>query len=124
MKVIVAGSRSIQDKDYIFDCIRFSEFEITELVSGGAIGPDMIGEEYAISKGIEIVRFKPDWDLWGRRAGMIRNEQMGDYADALIAVWDGKSKGTKHMFRYMMKLGKEVRIHQRSLLTEIPATLF
>lgn len=81
-----------------------------EVVSGRAKGPDTFGEWWALSHGSSIKFFPADWKL-GPKAGFIRNEQMGDYADALIAFWDGKSGGTKHMIEYMMKLGKPIRVH-------------
>ena len=81
-----------------------------EIVSGRAKGPDTFGEWWALSHGSAIKFFPVDWKL-GPKAGFIRNEQMGDYADALIAFWDGKSGGTKHMIEYMMKLGKPIRVY-------------
>ncbi len=124
MKVIIAGSRTITDIDYIYECI--NEFrldnDITEIVSGGAKGPDIIGEVYAIENDIPIASFIPDWDMYGKRAGIIRNEEMGRYADALIAIWDGKSAGTKHMFTYMKKLQKLYKVYQKFTLPD--ATLF
>ena len=56
--------------------------------------------------------FIPDWDKDGRSAGYKRNAEMAEYADALIAVWDGDSKGTKHMIECMNKLNKKVYIHK------------
>lgn len=46
-------------------------------------------------------------------AGYQRNERMAVYADALVAFWDGKSKGTKHMIELMEELGKPVVIFQK-----------
>lgn len=56
-----------------------------------------MGEFWALHHDIPVKKFPADWGGLGKRAGYLRNEQMADYADALIAVWDGKSKGTKHM---------------------------
>ena len=42
---------------------------------------------------------------------MIRNHEMVEYADALVAVWDGKSRGTQHMILNMQKTGKPVYVH-------------
>ena len=129
MKVIIAGSRSITDMGTVKLAIECCPFSITEVVSGGAKGVDLLGEEYAMGENIPIKVFKPLWkDLeasgavvksnsygkYNARAGHDRNEQMGDYADALIAVWDGHSKGAKHMIDYMAKLGKKVFIYNTS----------
>lgn len=86
-------------------------FEITEIVSGGARGPDKHGELIAKVNNIPLRVFPADWDTHGKAAGHIRNSEMGVYADALIAVWDGKSKGTAHMVRYMEALGKPVHVY-------------
>lgn len=56
-----------------------------------------MGERYAKENGIDLAIFPAEWDKYGKRAGYLRNEQMADHADSLIAFWDGKSKGTKHM---------------------------
>ena len=126
MKVIIAGSRSITDFEVIKTAIDSCPFTITEVVSGGAKGVDLLGEKYAGEEDIPISVFKPLWnDLeapgaivkvnrygkYNAKAGIDRNEKMGDYADALIAVWDGFSKGTRHMIKYMEDLEKEVYIY-------------
>jgi len=89
MKVIIAGSRNILPKHF-YDSLKFfpDDWNVTEVVSGTAI---------AEIQDIPVKRFPADWDEYGKRAGMIRNAEMADYADALFAVWDGKSKGTKQM---------------------------
>jgi len=81
---------------------------VTEVVNGGAAGIDTIGEDWAIGCGVPIRHFLPDWNKHGKAAGHIRNREMGDYADALVAVWDGKSVGTWGMIEYMRGLGKPV----------------
>lgn len=105
MKVIVAGSRNIIDKQIVYDAIKDSGFEITELVSGGAIGVDSIALQWAHMNGVKITMFKPDWALYMKQAGLIRNAQMARHADALIAVWDGKSNGTRHMIEKAEEMG-------------------
>jgi hypothetical protein len=71
----------------------------------------MLGERYANEKGYRVKRFIPDWDGLGKKAGYLRNEQMAKYADALIAFWDGNSKGTKHMIDLGNKYGLKVKIY-------------
>lgn len=51
-----------------------------------------------------------DWDLYGKSAGFKRNVQMAEYADALVAFWDGASSGTKHMIETAQKMGLDVRV--------------
>ncbi len=103
MKVIVAGSRSINDYEFVKKTIQESGFKITEIVSGRAKGVDRLGEVYAKENNIPVKQFIVDWDKYGRSAGIKRNIEMGNYSDALIAIWDCKSKGTKHMIQYADK---------------------
>jgi len=129
MKVIIAGSRSITDFETIKKAIECCPFSITEVVSGGAKGVDVLGEKYAGEEKIPLRVFRALWNKldspgaviktnsWGKynvKAGLDRNERMGDYADALIAVWDGSSTGTRHMINYMHKLGKIVFVYDIS----------
>lgn len=83
---------------------------ITEVVSGGAKGIDTLGEHWAKNNDIPIKVFQANWDLHGKSAGIIRNKEMGNYADILVAFWDYKSRGTKHMIGYMHSLDKPVYI--------------
>jgi hypothetical protein len=112
MKVIIAGSRNIIWPSLIYETILWSGFagKITEVVSGKAAGVDSIGEVWALEHGIPIKEFPADWSRFGKRAGHIRNAQMGDYSDALIAIWDGESRGTANMIDYMQKLNKPVYV--------------
>lgn len=103
MKTIIAGSRTITDYDLVVQAVKESGFTITEVVCGLAKGPDTLGEQYAIENNIPIAYFPADWSGNGRAAGPIRNEQMGNYSQALICVWDGKSRGSKHMIDYAKK---------------------
>jgi len=114
MKLIIAGSRDITDYNILINTIieaQDSGFLIRgdlpeEIVSGGARGPDMLGEEFAEKCSIPVKKFIPDWDGQGKSAGMQRNAEMGKYADAAVVLWDGKSRGTKHMIDVMRRLNK------------------
>lgn len=112
MKTIIAGSRDYTNYAHVETMLDYfrKDHVITEIVSGGARGADAIGEQYAKENKIDLKVFPADWNKHGRAAGPIRNAQMGDYADQLVAVWDGKSKGTKNMIDYMNKLMKPVFI--------------
>ncbi len=104
MKVIIAGSRSATFENVLnaVSACHFSD-DATEFVSGGARGADSFGEQIAKDSKIPIKRFIPDWNKHGKAAGIIRNCEMAGYADALIAVWDGKSRGTAHMIQEAVK---------------------
>ena len=103
MKVIIAGSRTFND--YPLLRCTLDEFylstPITEIVCGGAAGADMLGKQWAEENNIPVKMFDAQWHMYGKSAGMIRNIEMGEYADFLIAFWDGISPGTKHMIDYM-----------------------
>lgn len=112
MKVILAGGRNITDYKALLSAIKDSGFSITEVVSGGALGVDYMGEWYSESVlGKEATIFEALWDLHGRyNAGWIRNGKMGNYADALVALWDGESTGTKHMIDFMKAINKPIHV--------------
>lgn len=97
MKTIIAGSRTIASVSYLYDAIRRSGFEITEVVCGEAQGVDKMGRWWAEQNSVPIASYPADWKKFGKNAGKMRNWQMARYADALIAIWDGISSGTAHM---------------------------
>lgn len=100
-KVIIAGGREFSDFDLLFSkCEKILEKKnFVEIVSGCARGADKLGILYAKKKGFEFSKFPANWDMFGKKAGFMRNQQMADYADALIAFWDGESRGTKDMIQ-------------------------
>jgi len=102
MRTIVVGSRTFTDYDALKMVLDNPPWEITEIVSGGARGADSLGERWATENGVECSVFHPNWSI-GRQAGIIRNIEMAKYAEALIAFWDGESRGTKHMIEEAKK---------------------
>lgn len=112
MKVIIAGGRDFKDYNRlkeVCDKILIKQNKI-EIVSGTAGGADTLGERYAQEKGYEVKKFPAKWDEYGKKAGYLRNQEMGEYADGLIAFWDGQSKGTKHMIDIANNKGLKVRV--------------
>ena len=108
MKLIIAGSRSFNDRNLLFrtvDNLR-EKYHISEIVSGTARGADSFGEEYGFENSIKVTEFSAEWDRYGKSAGVYRNKQMGDYADICICFYDGGSPGTKNMISVMKKLMK------------------
>lgn len=112
MKTIIAGSRSISNPTLIQAAITASSFHITEVVSGCARGVDVLGEQWAQKHNIPIKYFPADWNTFGKSAGYRRNEQMAQYAQTLIAIWDGTSKGTQHMINLANKYNLLVYVHE------------
>lgn len=115
--VVAAGSRDVQDEEFVFaslDSLRTlftaNGLRIIEIVSGGCRGPDKLGERWAIARGIELRVMPADWDRLGKKAGMVRNAQMADYADAAIIFWDGQSRGTANMISNMKMRDKPCHV--------------
>ena len=106
MKIAIVGSRNVtvdSFDDYIPDTC-------TEIVSGGAKGIDTCARIWAEKRGLTVTEFLPDYQRYGRSAPMVRNRQIVDYADAVLAFWDGKSKGTAYTVKYAQKQGKPVSV--------------
>ena len=97
MRVIIAGSRTIFNYDLVKEAIKESGFKIRVILCGCANGVDKLGEQYATEHGIIVEYYEADWKKYGKLAGPVRNDIMADNADALIAVWNGASRGTRHM---------------------------
>ena len=112
MRVIIAGSRDITDYDIVSKAVMASGWfdDMTYVISGAAQGVDTIGERFANEHHILVKRYPADWKGWGKRAGFIRNQEMALNADGLIAVCDGKSKGTLNMIEIMQALDLPVFI--------------
>ena len=116
MKLIIAGSRNIEKYDYLYHAIHKHNLwqkynKSLEIVCGLASGADMLGNKFALLNGLTVHRFPADWDRLGKRAGHIRNKEMAVAADALLALWDGESTGTKNMIETMRKMNKPVYVY-------------
>ena len=112
MKVVIAGSRTVRKPEIVFEAIKASGFEITTVVSGGCHGPDTYGEQWAHRNQIPIKRFIAEFDRYGKSAGPKRNREMAAYAEALIAVFDGQSRGTANMIEEAQRRGLKVYVHE------------
>ena len=101
MKIAVIGSRNVIPDDickYIPIC--------EEIVSGGADGVDSCAAKYAEEKNIKLTVFLPQYSRYGRAAPIVRNKEIVNYADKVIAFWDGNSKGTLSVIKYAQKAAK------------------
>lgn len=110
MKVIIAGGRDITDYSLVLSALAESEFVPTEIVSGMAPGVDTLAVQYAQENNLPLQQFWAEWDFYGKSAGPIRNRLMAKYGEALIAIWDGKSRGTKNMIEEATKQGLKVYV--------------
>ena len=105
MKIAIIGSRSIT----VTDIGRYLS-EGDEIVSGGAKGVDSCAADYAKREGVKLTEFLPQYNRYGKAAPIMRNQEIVDYADKVIAFWDGNSKGTLSVIRYAQKRGKPCEI--------------
>ena len=105
MKLAIIGSRNlnVDIEDYLTD-------DVTEIVSGGARGVDSCAALVASKRNVKLTEFKPNYSKYGRCAPLKRNDQIAEYADEALAVWDGTSKGTQYTVKAFQKLGKKVRV--------------
>lgn len=118
MKVIIAGTRSVNDYSLVVQAVQRSGYNITEVVSGCATGVDRLGEQWARANDVPIREMPADWIRHGASAGPQRNRAMAEYADAAIVVWDGKSRGTRNMIENMIRRKKPYYIAMTSTTLE------
>lgn len=105
-KVGVIGSRGFNDNELL--CSVLDEHQISCIVSGGAEGADTLAGLYASERRIKTEIYKPHWNMYGKRAAAVRNRQIVEASDYIIAFWDGKSPGTKMTIGMAQKVGKNV----------------
>lgn len=109
VKLIIAGPRDLNIGLVQLDqYIRTYNLVPTEIVSGGCVGIDRCGEQYAKFANVKCITFNAEWNKHGKAAGPIRNMEMAKYADALLLIWRGDSRGSKNMKECMEKLGKPI----------------
>jgi hypothetical protein len=108
MKLGVTGSRSILESAAFIDYLNQLQPEV--IISGGAVGVDTIAERWAKENQITLIIKRPEYALYGRMAPMIRNMEIVKACDALVAVWDRKSKGTGATIKMAERSGKLLKI--------------
>jgi len=113
-KLAIIGSRTFNDynllKEKVDKILSEYRLNIKLIISGGAKGADSLAEQYAKEKGIEILIIKPNWDLYKKAAGFIRNADIINNSDIVIAFWNGISNGTKDSIAKAQKSEKTVFI--------------
>lgn len=108
MKVLVCGSRDFNDFQQLSETL--STLDITEVIQGGARGADRLSKDWAVQNNVHSKEFRADWNVYGRRAGPIRNAKMlrEGKPDLVVAFWDGQSPGTRHMISIAREAGVKV----------------
>lgn len=114
VKVGIVGSRSITDSKYVFSVLDFYLARLLEenevvVVSGGAIGIDSLGAQWAELRKLKTEIYLPDWQTHGKKAGFLRNQQIIDNSDYLIAITTG-SNGTADSIKRAVKKNIPIKI--------------
>ena len=118
MKVAVVGSRTLN-----IDMMHFFIPSVaTEIISGGAKGIDAEAKRFAEKNSLKYTEFIPDYGKYGRAAPLKRNDEIIDYADIIVAIWDGKSKGTKYTIDKCRKSNKSLLVFHVSFCEETGLT--
>jgi len=113
MKLAIVGSRTFTDYELLEEIIlaNYDIGSIEQIISGGAGGADTLAEKFSDKYKIPKLIFKPDWKLYGKKAGLIRNDLIIGNADEVIAFWDGISKGTQYSINFAKKNNKKTIVH-------------
>ena len=114
-KIIIAGGRDFMDYNLLKEKTNkiLQEKRVSHkivIISGCARGADTLGLRYASENAFDVEEYPANWDKYGKKAGYMRNVEMAENADALIAFWDGKSKGTKHMIDIATERNLPIRV--------------
>jgi hypothetical protein len=106
MRVAVIGSRSLK-----VGVEKYIPEGTTEIISGGARGIDSLAEKWADSNRIPKLIIKPDYGRYRESASLFRDRAIAEIADIVVAIWDGKSPGTRYTIDYARSIGKPVRVY-------------
>ena len=109
MKVAIIGSRNLKISEE--ELKKLLPAETTEIVSGGAKGIDTCAKSYAMSNKIKYTEFLPQYEKYGKCAPIKRNAQIINYADMILAFWDGSSKGTLNVIKACKKINKKIHVY-------------
>ena len=114
IRVVIGGTRYFSDYEllcsFVDKCLMNQKGKDITIISGGCRGTDKLGERYAKERGYKLEVFTAEWDKLGKKAGVIRNEEMVISADYVIAFWDGESRGTYNLLTLAKRYGKPFRL--------------
>jgi predicted Rossmann fold nucleotide-binding protein DprA/Smf involved in DNA uptake len=112
MKIAIVGSRSIQDYKLVKTIIDEHKHQITEIISGGAIGVDACAAKYAKENKIKLTEYEPNYAVDKGSAPIIRNMKIVNYSEGTIAIWDGLSAGSRFTIDYARKQKKLIQVYK------------
>ena len=105
----VVGSRTFNDYPYLCNILKW--YEAGKIISGGANGADKLAAQYAVEHNITLQEFLPEWETYGKKAGFLRNKQIVDASQEVVAFWDKKSPGTASTIKLAEEAGKPVYVY-------------
>lgn len=108
MKLAVIGSRGFDNYELVEQVLSDYKDKVSLVISGGAIGADTLGEQWAKNNNINTVIYPADWVKYGKRAGFVRNNDIIYSCDVCVAFWDGESRGTLDSIKKAESMGKEI----------------
>ena len=108
-KTAVIGSRNFNNYSFLKE--KLTEHKVEFVVSGGAFGADQLSERYCKEFGLPILIFYPNWNVYFKRAGFIRNKFIVENCDELIAFRVNLSKGTTHSIELAKQMNKKVFVY-------------
>lgn len=113
MKLLITGSRSWDTYDphgrKVAEVIL--RLNPSHVACGDAGGADRaVATVLPTTNCTRLSVYKADWNHFGKGAGFIRNWFMlSDFEpDEVVAFWDGRSSGTRHMMNLAFEVGKPV----------------
>lgn len=108
--LLICGSRNFQDYNLVSETISNLNIDFDLVISGGAKGADTLAKKYCTDNNIQIKEFLPEWEKYGRGAGIKRNKDMLMESNFVLIFWDGQSKGTKFNIDYCKKNNKNYKV--------------
>ena len=110
MKIAIVGGRDFNDYELLSEHMTPFHTKCDTVMCGEAKGADTLGKQWAEENYIDVKSFPADWDKYGKAAGPIRNREMVQESDFIVAFWDGKSRGTKNTIDNCLELKKNVMV--------------
>ena len=115
VKLAIVGSRTFNDYatfNFVMNKIcRENDYNVKQVISGGAVGADTYGEQFARLRNIPIRVLRPDWNREGKKAGFLRNVEIIKACTVCIAFWDGESHGTRHDIQLCIEQKKDCWVY-------------
>lgn len=110
MKVAVIGSRNCGEIT-VEQVIERLPKDAGVIISGGAVGVDSLAREAASQLGLQLIELLPNYECFGKTAPLVRNREIVEHADCVVAFWDYASNGTRQVILECLRTGKPVKVY-------------